>query len=224
MTDELTLQDIYARRFIPTHERRRAVWSVLVRRVFQPEIEPSASVLDLGCGYGEFINQIQAERKYAMDLNPDAAGRLAADVTFLRQDCATPWALEPGSLDWVVTSNFFEHLPTKQCLKDTLAQAYQALKPGGRIWCMGPNIDALPGKYWDFWDHHIPLSDLSLTEILALKGFVIEQSVPRFLPYTMVGGPSYPLWMVEAYLLNPWAWPLLGRQFLVRARKPVPSP
>jgi SAM-dependent methyltransferase len=190
-----------------------------VRRVFQPRIAPDASVLDLGCGYGEFINQIQADVRWGMDLNPDAAAHLGGGITFLRQDCAQPWALPEHSLDWVVTSNFFEHLPTKQCLEDTLLQAHRALKPGGRIWCMGPNVNALPGKYWDFWDHHIALSDKSMTEVLALKGFVIEEAIPRFMPYTMVGGPKYPLWMVDAYLHCPWAWPVLGRQFLIRARK-----
>jgi SAM-dependent methyltransferase len=219
MPQSLTLKEIYERRFIPTRERRREVWSVMTRRVFQPLIARDATVLDLGCGYGEFINQISAGKKYAMDLNPDSASHLQSGVQFLQQDCSQPWAIPENTLDWVVTSNFFEHLPNKNCLEDTLSQAHRALKPGGRIWCMGPNITALPGKYWDFWDHHIALSDRSMVEVLALQGFAIESCIPRFMPYTLVGGPKYPLWMVDAYLLCPWAWPIMGRQFLVRARK-----
>ncbi len=219
MTDALALKDIYERRFIPTRERRKDVWSVLVREIFQPLISPDAVVLDLGCGYGEFINQIRAGRKLAMDLNPDSAAHLSTGVEFLRQDCSQPWAVEPGSLDWIVTSNFFEHLPDKSCLEDTLVQAHRALKLGGRIWCMGPNINALPGKYWDFWDHHLALSNHSMVEVLALKGFVIESCVPRFMPYTMIGGPNFPLWVVRFYLHCPWAWIFFGRQFLIRARK-----
>ena len=219
--DTKTLQNIYKARFIPTRERRAQIWSVLVRRIFQPMISPESVVLDLGCGYGEFVNQIRAAKKYGMDLNIDSRACLSPEVEFICQDCSQPWQGVAESLDWVVTSNFFEHLPNKFSLEATLGQAYKALKPGGRIWCMGPNINALPGKYWDFWDHHIPLSDLSLTEVLALQGFEIEESIPRFMPYTLIGGPSYPLWMVEAYILSPWAWPILGRQFFIRARKPV---
>ena len=49
-------------------------------------------VLDLGCGYGEFINQVRARRKIAMDLNPDAPSHLAPGVEFLHQDCSVRWA------------------------------------------------------------------------------------------------------------------------------------
>ena len=42
----------------------------------------------------------------------------------------------------------------------------------------------------------------------------------RFLPYTIVGAPQYPLPFVRLYLALPWIWPILGRQFLVIARRP----
>ena len=119
------------------------------------------------------------------------------------------------------TSNFFEHLPTKIALDKTLSFAAKALKPGGRIICMGPNIKYLPGLYWDFWDHHVPLTELSLQEALNLSGFKIESCVDRFLPYTMVGERRSPLWAVNLYLRLPWIWKFFGKQFLVIAQKKV---
>jgi SAM-dependent methyltransferase len=198
---------------------RRRVWEVLCREFFQRWIGPDAAVLDLGCGYGEFINQIQAGRKFAMDLNPDTAGLLHPDVTYLCQDCSAPWRLEPASLDVVFTSNFFEHLPDKATLGRTLDQARLCLKPGGCLICLGPNIRFLAANYWDFWDHYLPLSDFSLAEGLESHGLPIELCLPKFLPYTMARGSQPPIAFIRMYLRMPLAWTLLGRQFLLIARK-----
>ena len=84
---------------------------------------------------------------------------------------------------------------------------------------MGPNIRFLSDAYWDFWDHYIPLSDLSLVEGLSLTGFAVQQSVPRFLPYSMSQGFTPPLAAVSLYLKLPWAWRFFGKQFLVIAQK-----
>jgi SAM-dependent methyltransferase len=57
-------------RFQDWFEYRRAVWGGSDRGLFWAHVRGTDTVLDLGCGYGEFINQIQCRRKYAMDLNP----------------------------------------------------------------------------------------------------------------------------------------------------------
>jgi SAM-dependent methyltransferase len=213
------LSRIYQRRFGQTAAYRNRVWQVLTRDFFQHWISPEAAVLDLGCGYGEFINNIHAGKKWAMDLNPDAPKHLAANVTFLEQDCSAPWRLDEGTLDVVFTSNFFEHLPDKPCLRRTLQQAHRSLKAGGRLIALGPNIKYLPGQYWDFFDHHTILTETSLGEVLETEGFVLERVVPRFLPYTLVNAPEYPVALVRLYLALPWLWWVKGRQFLVVARK-----
>ena len=221
--DQQELARIYANRFGETSAYRLRVWQVLVPRFFQQFVPDAATVLDLGCGYGEFINNIQAKRKFAMDLNPDAAKHLNPDITFLQQDCSSAWQVGAGELDLVFTSNFFEHLPDKPTLGKTLEQAFRCLKPGGRIIAMGPNYKCVNGRYWDFWDHHLPLTEMSLAEGLTTRGFEIERCHARFLPYTIVGGPEYPLWILEVYLKFKLLWRLGGQQFLVVARKPGAS-
>ncbi len=200
---------------------RRKVWQVLIRDFFQKWVPAEGSVLDLGCGWGEFINQVKAARKYGMDLNPDSPAHLEASIEFKAQDCSREWTLPEASLDVVFTSNFFEHLPDKAALKATLDQAYRCLKPGGRIICMGPNIKYLPGAYWDFWDHYLPLTELSLGEGLSLSGFRVESSVARFLPYSMSQGFQPPVACVAWYLRFPWLWRFFGKQFLIVAKKDV---
>ena len=214
------LQATYDRRFGKLSAYRRQVWSVLTREFFQALVPTGGAVLDVGCGWGEFVNQIRAEHRFAMDLNPASPQHLDEGVIFLHQDCSQRWALEDNSLDTVFSSNFFEHLQTKDALRSTLDEAFRCLKPGGRIVCMGPNIKHLPGAYWDFWDHYLPLTELALKEVLELVGFRVERCIDRFLPYTMASGIAWPTVLVSLYLKLPILWKLTGKQFLLVATKP----
>ncbi|HMF77345.1 MAG TPA: class I SAM-dependent methyltransferase [Bryobacteraceae bacterium] len=213
------LQKLYEKRFAGKSEYRDSVWRVLVDEYFSRWIPENAAVLDLGCGHCEFINQVRSETRWGMDLNPDTAVRAAPSVRILMQSCSEPWALADDSLDIVFTSNFFEHLYTKRDLRDTLLQAWRCLRPGGRIVAMGPNIRYLPGEYWDFYDHYLALTELSLGEVMTETGFTVEDQIARFLPYTMSKGAERPIWMLRLYLRLKFAWPLFGKQFLVVGRK-----
>jgi SAM-dependent methyltransferase len=210
----------YDRRFAAHEDYRFRVWTVLTQQFFQRYIDPSSAVLELGCGWGEFINQIRAGSKYGIDLNPSSPSHLNADVTFFHQDCAQQWPVPDGSLDVVFTSNFFEHLPDKRSLGRTFAEAFRCLRPGGRIICLGPNIRTLPGAYWDFWDHYLPLTEHSMAEGLELAGFRVAECRARFLPYTMARDSRGPIWMLPIYLKMPALWAIFGRQFLVVAVRP----
>ena len=213
------LQRMYGARFSSNLEYRKQVWTVLVADTFSRYVQPTDSVLDLGCGYGEFINTIRCRKKFGMDLNPDTARFLANDVTFLQQDCSLRWQVPDESLDVVFTSNFLEHLADKAALGRVLDEAGRCLRPGGRIIALGPNIKYLHGRYWDFWDHYVPITEASLTEALVTRRFAVNVCVGRFLPYTMVNGAHYPLFFLRAYLRMPFAWRLFGKQFLVVATR-----
>jgi SAM-dependent methyltransferase len=215
------LARIYDSRFAPVQSYRKRIWEVLVTHFFQEMVPEKGAVFDLGCGYGEFINSIKARLKYGMDLNPNSKQHVLPEVQFIHQDCSARWPLPQGELDTVFTSNFFEHLPDKNTLGRTLEEAFRCLKPGGNLIALGPNIAFIGGRYWDFWDHYLPLTEASLSEGLVARGFRIEICHPRFLPYTMVGSPQYPLWMLKVYLDQPLLWRLAGKQFLIVARKPT---
>ncbi len=217
--DPKELSKIYEHRFDGMIDYRMKVWYVLCKNYFSKLISPSYSVLDLGCGYGEFINHIDAKAKLAMDLNPKAPLYLNEGIQFLNQDCSDRWGLESDSIDVVFTSNFFEHLPDKLTLRKTLLEVLRCLKPGGLLIAMGPNIKHCPGTYWDFWDHFLCLTDNSLSEALVNNGFNIQLKVDRFLPYTMVNQPQYPLFLLKLYLSMPLLWKIIGKQFLVVASK-----
>ena len=212
------LQQLYETRFAEQSGYRKRIWEVLCP-FFSRWISAEAAVLDLGCGWCEFINAVTCRRKFAMDLNPDAERHALPEVKVLQQDCSEAWQLEDETLDVVFSSNFFEHLPTKAALEKTLLEAHRVLKTEGRLIAMGPNIKYLPGAYWDFIDHYLPLTELSILELMKKCGFDAEYCVPRFLPYTMSQGRQYPIWMLRLYLAVPMVWRFWGKQFLVVARK-----
>lgn len=217
--DPAELQRIYENRFTSMLAYRTQVWRTLTTAFFQQFVGATDAVLDLGCGYGEFVNHIRCREKYGMDLNRRSPEFLAPDVKFLGQDCSTDWDLPDTSLDVVFTSNFFEHLPDKKALRDTLREARRCLRPGGRVIALGPNIKFVQGAYWDFWDHFLCLTERSLGEAFENNGYRVTRSHARFLPYSMVNAPRYPMALLRLYLTLPVLWPVFGKQFLVVAEK-----
>jgi SAM-dependent methyltransferase len=216
------LKALYANRF---DERDRLwkddVWAILWRRVFSRWIDGGDTLLDLGAGYCEFINHAVATRRIAVDLNPETARTAAAGIEVHASSADDLAFLRSAEVDAVFTSNFLEHLPSKEAVARVLSEVHRVLKSGGCFILMGPNIRYLAGRYWDYFDHHVPLSDASICEILLLKGFQLKHVEPKFLPYTVKGTRLRWRWLIELYLrLRPLSSGLLGKQFLVIATKP----
>ena len=201
--------------------QKMLIWKTLCEHYFQQLVGNEQIVLDLACGYGEFINNIKAKKKYAVDLNPDAAQFLNPDVEFCLSRADAIDSIGDESVDVVFTSNFLEHLKTKDECDAVLREVLRVLLPGGRFVIMGPNIRYLAAEYWDFYDHYLPLSHRSLEEGLVQAGYEVHCVIPRFLPYTTRSAlPKHPA-LVALYLRMPLVWPFLGKQFLVIGRKPV---
>lgn len=200
--------------------KKMLIWKVLCEQFFQKIVGEGKTVLDLASGYGEFSNNIHAARKIAIDLNPEAHAFLPKDVEFHVGSADDIASVEDGVVDVVFTSNFLEHLPNKKILDKVFVEVIRILKPSGKFIVIGPNIRYLADKYWDFYDHHLPLSHLSLEEGLVQAGFDIELVKAKFLPYTTRSLlPQSPMF-VAAYLKFPFIWSVFGKQFLVVARKP----
>jgi len=214
------LQQEYRQRFQGFDSYRDSVWEILCKDFFAKYVPPSCTILDLGAGWGEFSRNIKAGKKYAMDLNPDCGKRLEGYSIFLQQDCSTRWPLDDKTLDIVFTSNFLEHLKSKELVDKTLGEVFRCLKPRGRIICLGPNIKFVQGHYWDYWDHFLPITEESMTEALSLIGFRVEEKIGRFLPYTMSRGTPPPLPAIRLYLKLRFVWRFFGKQFLIIGKKP----
>ena len=199
---------------------KRRIWKTLYEDFFRKRVPQNGTVVDLACGYGEFINNVDAARKIGVDINPDVRRFLDPSVEFRLLQASEIGTLGESVADLVFTSNFLEHLHDKEELDRVFEGVRTILKPGGRFLIMGPNIKYLSKEYWDFYDHYLPLSHLSLEEGLVQAGFEIVEVVPRFLPYSTRSALPKASFLISMYLKFPLAWALLGKQFLVTAARP----
>lgn len=213
------LQELYRHRFsTKDRQRKEKIWAVLCRDYFQRFVKATDTVLDVACGQGEFIRNIRCARKLAVDLNREVEQHLPADVEYFCCAANSLTAIASQSVDVCFISNFFEHLPSKEAMDEVLVEVRRVLKKGGRLINLQPNVRYEPGRYWDFYDHVLPLSHLSAAEGLAKNGYIVEKLIPRFLPFTTKSAlPQHPL-LVRAYLAVPLVWRLMGGQFLIVAR------
>lgn len=215
------LSRMYAARFGREHEAREDLWAVLVEGYFQRWIPQSATVLEVAAGHCEFINNVKAARKIAVDLNPDLVNYAAPDVETHVRSSTDLSSIADASVDIIFVSNFFEHISRPDILA-TIRESRRVLRAGGRLMVLQPNIRFCQRDYWMFFDHVTALDDRSLTEALALGGFDVEHCVVRFLPYTTKSRLPSTTALVRLYLRFPLAWRLLGQQTFVVAR-PITS-
>ena len=215
------LDVLYQHRF-PKDElaNKNRIWQVLCGQYFNRFVNPSDTVVDIGAGYCEFINNIPAAGKIAVDLNPDVRQFAADGVRIINESCTAVASIPDASVDAVFMSNFLEHLPSKDLVLQTLRESARMLKPGGRAIILQPNIRFLYDEYWDYFDHHTALSDRSLVEGVLMAGLEPRVVIPKFLPYTTKSRLPQAPWLVSLYLKIPLAWHILGKQALVVAYKP----
>jgi SAM-dependent methyltransferase len=222
----MKLESLYAARFSSDELSFKAkVWNILWRRELSRYIAPDDVLVDVGGGYCELVNLAPARRRIVVDMNTEVREHAQPDVEVRVTSAEKMDFLRDGEATVAFTSNFFEHLPDKATLDRVVQEIRRVLAPGGRLIAMGPNIRLMPGTYWDFIDHHLPLSDRSLCELLATSGFELERVDPRFVPATTKRAIARWPWLVEAYLaLRPLSSWLAGKQFLIVARKPATTP
>ncbi|MFB2881269.1 class I SAM-dependent methyltransferase [Floridanema aerugineum] len=221
MNQEEYLKKLYSNRFDP-HQRKAkiALWKTLTDEFLQKYIDPESVVLDIGGGYCEFINQVKAREKYLIDLNPDSQLFADPNVTIFNVNVLN--IQEPKVLkkqyDIIFVSNFFEHLNSKEDLIKVLLFCFNHLNPGGSLLIIQPNFKYSVKEYYDFIDHQLPITHLSLKEVLEAIGFKIKVLIPKFLPYSTKGRPSSPK-LLSLYLKLPFAWQFLGGQMFIQASK-----
>ena len=215
------LKKLYANRFDSRQMQAKVVlWKVLIDDFLQKYVPSQSSVLDIGGGYCEFINQIQAEKKCLIDLNPDSKLFANPDVEVLNLDVFNlgDCSLFAEQFDRIFISNFFEHLSNKEELIQIISFCFDTLKPSGSLLVIQPNFKYSYQEYYDFIDHQLPITHLSLQELLETVGFEIDLMIPRFLPFSTKGRPASPL-LLKFYLRLPFLWQFLGGQMFVKASK-----
>jgi SAM-dependent methyltransferase len=195
--------------------RRLILWQTLWRHHFSEIVPPSACVLDLGCGYGEFINCVTARRRIALDCWDDFPRFLVPGVEAIVASVTDLDRLEDGAVDFAFASNLFEHL-TQADLASTLAALRKKLAPRGTLNILQPNYRYAYREYFDDYTHVAVYSHISLADFLIANGYQVIETRPRFLPLTIKSRwPVRPA-LIAAYLKSPIK--PLAKQMFLRAR------
>ena len=205
----------YKADYIPDTSRP-IIWREIVN-FLSKFIPRDATVVDLGAGYCDFINNIEASTKYAVDISPELQDFAAPDVKKINSEAWDLGQIKDGSIDVVHASNLFEHF-TDEELDRVMREVKRVLKPGGRLILMQPNFRYAYKSYFDDHTHKKVFTHVSLENFLVSYGFSVVYKMPKFLPYSMKGSPATKVpflsLAVRLYLLSPWK-PFAGQMLFV---------
>jgi 2-polyprenyl-3-methyl-5-hydroxy-6-metoxy-1,4-benzoquinol methylase len=214
----MNLQRIYEYRFASVDRAARtAVWLEIARFLHERLGRPGR-VLDPAAGLGEFIRACPAPERWAVDIVDLGISELPGVTTRISPILEAD--LPSEHFDLVFASNVLEHFESPDEISQFLGRMHGLLRDSGRVCVMGPNFRYCSREYFDCADHTLALTHVAAAEHLYGAGFVVEEVVPRFLPYSFRSVlPASPR-LTAAYLRSPLAWRVLGKQFLVTGRKP----
>jgi SAM-dependent methyltransferase len=210
------IEDNYHETRLIYDHRRDILWKTLVESVFQKLVNPSDTVLDLGAGYGEFINNIRAKKRIAIDKWPDTLKYLDKDVKGIVGCITDLSSINNSSIDFVFSSNCFEHVTMKE-LSVCLGQLKEKMKPGATLNIVQPNFKYAYREYFDDYTHESIFTDISLSNFFESHGFETIQCLPKFLPLTIKSRiPVKPI-LIKLYLSLPFK--IGGKQMMIRVKK-----
>jgi SAM-dependent methyltransferase len=212
-------EGVYAPGYFETRlapdSNRGKVWRHLTKYLSR-WIDADAEVLELGAGWCDFSNNVQARRIVAMDMDSTVKKAAAEHVTPVVGDCTDLSQFPDASFDVVFASNLLEHLD-RDASNRLLGEAKRVLRPAGRLILMQPNFRLNPGRYFDDFTHVAIFTDQSLSDYLTSQGWVVTDVLARFLPLTLKSRGSGLTFLVPWYLRSPLK-PLAGQMLVVASR------
>jgi len=214
----LDYERLYEYRFRDVNQdTRAAVWKEIAQFIYGALGSPRR-VLDPAAGRCEFLNAIPSEERWGVDTGAYAPKHAAPGVKTLVSDIFKA-ELPPNYFDAVFVSNFLEHLNSREEVAAFLEKMHGVLKPGGQIAVVGPNFKHCQEEYFDCGDHNLALTEVSTAELLYAAGFQVERVHGRFIPYSFRSRLPVRPFLVRLYLKMSPAWRVLGKQFMILARK-----
>lgn len=213
----------YSTRYTPDPGRTK-VWRAIINYLEKYIGRSCDVVVDIGCGYGDFINNVNAQKRYAIDLNPDAAGYLIESVEFKSTRVTDLSCIADASVDIAFSSNLLEHLSDDE-LSLAASEFQRILRPNGLFITMQPNFYYAYREYFDDFTHKKIFSHESLVDFFRSNGFELVAMEKRFLPFSLKSRLPKTYFLTRIYLSSfyrPFAKQMLG-VFQKKAPTPVIS-
>lgn len=194
---------------------RFKVWKALTEYL-QKFTPINGSVIEFGSGYCDYINNIKADNKIAVDIMAESGNFTNEGVKFIHEDITNQLDIEKNSIDTVFASNLFEHLNDDQLVK-AVSNIKNYLKTGGKLVLLQPNYRYCSNLYFDDYTHVKVFSHVSLADFLTAQGLKIIHSEPKFIPFSMKSRLPKSYFLTKMYLKSPIK--PMAKQMLIVAEK-----
>lgn len=193
---------------------RKKVWRAVCDYLERFIKNEDATIVDIGAGYCDFINQISAKNKIAIDTNPESKKFCGEGVNFYSS--SESFFKTNTKADVFFMSNLLEHLTDQEGF-NLLSSIYNGLNDNGKIIIVQPNYYYAYREYWDDYTHIKAYTHTSLVDLLKSVGFKIDRCEKRFLPFTMKSLLPKTYILTRTYLSLPFR--VLAKQMLIVAHK-----
>jgi SAM-dependent methyltransferase len=168
---------------MPRLQRWQARYGLWKRSRVLLQRQATGRVLDVGCGFGQFLVAMQSAgwETVGLDIQSEAVEHLIHNLGIEAYQCRIEESIFPDRIfDAITFWDSLEHLHHPQ---DALLKAYDLLKPDGWVVLRVPSVDSLDarlfGRYWAGWDaprHLTVFSRQTVHDFLTKAGFTVERS------------------------------------------------
>ncbi|KAI8112969.1 hypothetical protein M9434_004288 [Picochlorum sp. BPE23] len=143
-------------------------------------ILPRDKVAEFGSGSGFVIENIEADEKWAVELNPHARTFMEAEHKTLKQIVQYAEHLPNDYFDFIFSGSVIEHV---ECPVQELREIYKKLRCGGKILIGVKNEGGLERRHpggatpGDIHNHLWTWNEMLIANTIAAAGFFVEDTI-----------------------------------------------
>ena len=210
------MSNYYNTRYI-FDQGRSKVWKAISEYLQKYVDQKNDCVLDLGCGYADFINNIKASRKIAVDINADAKKYCKKDVLFLNESVDHLKAIKKSSVNVIFASNLLEHLDDRE-LRSLTKEINRILIKNAYLILLQPNFKYAYREYFDDYTHKKIFTHISLKDYFEANEFIAIKVIEKFLPISLKSRLPKSYILTKLYIASFYK-PLAKQMLLVFKKK-----
>lgn len=149
-------QDFYRKKYQELNQDWQDSQSLYLELI-KKQVNCKSKILDLGCGHSTLLAEIYKITPYSYGIDPDPESlKKNTMVKMIKNAYAHEIPFESNFFDLVVSTWTLEHI---EKARESLAEIYRVLKPGGKFIFLTPNkwnyvvilIRLIPNKLHDFF-------------------------------------------------------------------------